>query len=114
MTGPFNSHLGNCQRVALVDLAQALHHLGQLARVKGLGGDLDDALGLEAQGPVEGRWGAREAAKRLFKRTATVESDRVQGLRGDLDDALCLEAQGPVMRREGKVTIIQGSKGSQR
>jgi len=43
-------HLGDGQGVALVDLAQALHHLGQLRGVQGLCGNLHHRLGLELQG----------------------------------------------------------------
>mmetsp|Transcript_31851 Transcript_31851/g.51004 ORF Transcript_31851/g.51004 Transcript_31851/m.51004 type:complete len:617 (+) Transcript_31851:1240-3090(+) len=42
-------HLGHRQRVALVDLAQALHHLRQVAGVERLGGDLYHRLVVEHQ-----------------------------------------------------------------
>ena len=40
-------HLGDGQGVALVDLAQALHHLGQLRRVQRLSSYLHDRLALK-------------------------------------------------------------------
>ena len=43
-------HFGDSQRVALVDFAQALDHLGQLGRVQRLCGNLHDRLALELQG----------------------------------------------------------------
>ena len=43
-------HFGDSQGVALVDFAQALHHLGQLGRVQGLCGNLHDRLALKLQG----------------------------------------------------------------
>mmetsp|Transcript_1943 Transcript_1943/g.4170 ORF Transcript_1943/g.4170 Transcript_1943/m.4170 type:complete len:441 (+) Transcript_1943:1187-2509(+) len=46
-------HLCGEQRVGLVELPQALEHLGQLRRVERLGGDLEHRDGVEGEGPED-------------------------------------------------------------
>ena len=43
------AHLGGDERVALVDLAEPVEHLGQLGRVDRLDGDLDDGARVELE-----------------------------------------------------------------
>lgn len=47
-----NTHLCDGERVALVDLSEPVHHLGEFTGVERLSGDLDHRLSLEAQGPA--------------------------------------------------------------
>ena len=47
------AYLGGEGRVALVDLAQAVQHLGQLRGIDWLHGNLDNGCGVEFQGPED-------------------------------------------------------------